>query len=683
MRNMSFVEKDRMGTILGWLVVLVSVIYLAEYGKNDLVLWLMLILFNRLTLFLAVICFFMAALSLGKWISRISFLNISSLMLPKNMISLGIGLWAVSWIILIAGSYGLIHKHAYLWIVLVVGGWELFCQAKTFAQNRLWSLDITIQPKNALIFGILVFMGGLIIWGAFLPPLTYDGLEYHVGAPMQYIRDGKIHFLEENVYASFPALVEMLYLWGLVSVDMLMPKLIHAMLGLINLYLIFVIGRDFFGRTAGWLGALFFAVYPGLFLLTTQVYIDLGVLFFGLLTVVVMFQWCKTPRQEKRFSLTIGFFVGCACACKYTAALLWLLPVWILLNVILKMKKMSLKEYVFHNGCFFVMALLAVLPWLIKNAVFSGNPVFPFLYEWLGGRGWTQELSDMFMLSHLPSYLDPASLFMTIKKTWLSNHQLNILMVMFVPGLIFEVKEKNIFSILTIVLVLMMLFLFHFWTKSLWRFFIIGTGLMSLLSARGLCLIFKYLKNRVVKIGLVLVICAGVLYGVVLNIVFLISQEALGVIFGVESPKIYLSRRLPHYPAVKYLNSLELNRSKEKILFVGESRIFYIEQPIVSGTAFNKNVLEEIFRTETNYRDIYESFRARHIAYIFINYSEARRLEKSYEYLKDFDWGRFYRFSDEYLETVFQNCFSRREENNDCIQDKIKLCPRFPSKIKK
>jgi len=188
---MSFVNKDRTGSILGWLAVLVSVIILVEYGKNDLVMWLMVILFERLGLMLVVICFFMAALSLGKWISRISFLNINGLMLPKNMISLGIGLWTVSCVILIAGSCGLIHKHAYLWLVLVVGGWELFCQAKAFTQNRLWRLDITIQPKNALIFGILVFMGGLIIWGAFLPPLTYDGLEYHVGAPMQYIRDGR------------------------------------------------------------------------------------------------------------------------------------------------------------------------------------------------------------------------------------------------------------------------------------------------------------------------------------------------------------------------------------------------------------------------------------------------------------------------------------------------------------
>lgn len=648
---MSFVNRDRAGTLFGWLAVLVSVIYLAEYGKNDLVLWLMMILFERLGLVLAVICFFMAALSLGKWISRISFLHINTPMFPKNMISLGIGLWAVSWIILIAGSCGLIHKNTYLWVVLIVGGWELFCQTKAFTQNRLWRLDITIQPKNALIFGILVFMGGLIIWGAFLPPLTYDGLEYHIGAPMQYIRDGRIHFLEENVYASFPALVEMFYLWGLVSVDMLAPKLIHAALGLMSLYLIFVIGRDFFSRTAGWLGALFFAVYPGLFLLTTQVYIDLGVLFFGLLTVLVMFQWCKNPRQEKKFSSAIGFFVGCACACKYTAVLLWLLPVWILLNVILKMKKMSLKEYVFHNGCFFLMAFIALMPWLIKNTVFSGNPVFPFLYEWLGGRGWTQELSDLFMTSHLPPKFD----LNVLKTTWIRNHQLNVLLIVFIPGMILEWKEKNKFSMITGLLVLMMLVLFHLWTKSLWRFFIIGAGLMALLSARGFCLMFTHMKNRVVKIVLVLFVCMGVLYGVVLNIVFLISQEAFGTIFGVEPPNTYLSRRLPHYSAVEYLNRLELNRSKEKILFVGESRIFYIEQPIISGTAFNKNVLEEIFRTGINYRDIYEDLRVRHISYIFINFAEVSRLEKSYGYLKDFDWGRFYGFSDEYLDVVFQD----------------------------
>ena len=94
---MSYANRDRGETLFGWLAVVVSVIYLAAYGKNDLVLWLMMILFGQFGLVLTVICFFMAALSLGKWISKISFFNIRDHGLPKDMISLGIGLWAVSW----------------------------------------------------------------------------------------------------------------------------------------------------------------------------------------------------------------------------------------------------------------------------------------------------------------------------------------------------------------------------------------------------------------------------------------------------------------------------------------------------------------------------------------------------------------------------------------------------------
>src|SRR5207244_2784964 len=41
-------------------------------------------------------------------------------------------------------------------------------------------------------------------------------------------------------------------------------------------------------------------------------------------------------------------------------------------------------------GVFVVLATVLFSPWLIKNAWFVGNPVFPFLYRWfpMTGTGW-------------------------------------------------------------------------------------------------------------------------------------------------------------------------------------------------------------------------------------------------------------------------------------------------------
>ena len=55
-------------------------------------------------------------------------------------------------------------------------------------------------------------------------------------------------------------------------------------------------------------------------------------------------------------------------------------------------------------------AVVALSPWLIRNATFTGNPVYPFAYEWFGGEAWSTEQAEQWTQGHSlpPDQASPA-----------------------------------------------------------------------------------------------------------------------------------------------------------------------------------------------------------------------------------------------------------------------------------
>ena len=84
-----------------------------------------------------------------------------------------------------------------------------------FRKEIGFSLSLSRDGFSRCVLAILLALFLFELSLCFLPPLDYDVVEYHLGAPAEYIRNGSMRFLPHNVYASFPANVEMLYLLAL------------------------------------------------------------------------------------------------------------------------------------------------------------------------------------------------------------------------------------------------------------------------------------------------------------------------------------------------------------------------------------------------------------------------------------------------------------------------------------
>ena len=102
----------------------------------------------------------------------------------------------------------------------------------------------------------------------------------------------------------------------------------------------------------------------------------------------------QTPRA--------GFCEGLAGACKYTGLVLRRGPVCHVrtdaaAGVAIDINPAVSRAY---RHPYLLGVTLGLGPWLARNTAFTGNPVYPFAYDWFGGRGWSDEQNAQWKAGH-------------------------------------------------------------------------------------------------------------------------------------------------------------------------------------------------------------------------------------------------------------------------------------------
>ncbi len=253
---------------------------------------------------------------------------------------------------------------------------------------------------------LLAAPAAVLIFGASLPPGVlwsgeargYDALEYHLQAPREYFESGRVQFLPHNVYASFPQQMEMLYLLlmhlaGGPLAGAIPAQALHAVVTALAAVAVSAWTKRGRPRVAA---LALFASTPWLTQVGCLAYVEGGMLLFSCVAAGLAGEAAR-GRSGPCVALTIGLLAGLAGGCKYTALVLVAaaLPVATALAMPGRFSKRA--AFVAIAG---VGAALAFSPWLARNAAWSGNPVYPFAYEWFGGQAWSPEQAAQWAAGH-------------------------------------------------------------------------------------------------------------------------------------------------------------------------------------------------------------------------------------------------------------------------------------------
>ncbi|HEY69312.1 MAG TPA: hypothetical protein G4O08_01885 [Anaerolineae bacterium] len=217
---------------------------------------------------------------------------------------------------------------------------------------------------------------------ALAPPTAWDSLVYHLTGPKLYLQERGLHHDLDLPYLGFPQAGAMLFLWGQMLVGPELAQLIHLTFVILTLMLLSHMVRTF-SQTSRWLTAALLLGVPTAVMLASWAYVEWITMFAVLASFLLIREeggGASAGKQGDRWRLWMmalaGFFAAMAFNAKYTAigALLGLVAVVLL-------ERRSWRGL----GVFIGVAVLSVLPYLLKNLVLTGNPVYPFF---LDGKFW-------------------------------------------------------------------------------------------------------------------------------------------------------------------------------------------------------------------------------------------------------------------------------------------------------
>ncbi len=228
----------------------------------------------------------------------------------------------------------------------------------------------------------------------------YDAMSYHLQLPAEWHALGRITPLEHNVYSWLPGYVEAAYyhlavLMGDGLGAAYACQLLHALVAGLTAVLTGRIAWRLVRPVAGvWIAALAPVV-----LLGTPWVIVVGSLAYNEMVVALLLATGLLIIADESIdtpaAVAVGIVAAAACGAKLTAAGFVAAPLAVLLFAASPKARWPRVGAAAAGS-----ALVCLLPWLVRNGVYAGNPLFPFATGLLGLGHWTAEQAETWTRGH-------------------------------------------------------------------------------------------------------------------------------------------------------------------------------------------------------------------------------------------------------------------------------------------
>jgi hypothetical protein len=192
--------------------------------------------------------------------------------------------------------------------------------------------------------------------------------------------------------------LDLIYLIPLYFGNDIIPKYIHFAFALLTGYLIFGYLKQRTGKNLyGLLGALLFISLPVVVKLSITVYVDLGLIFFSTAALLYILKWAANGYSARHLILS-GVFCGLALGTKYNGLVTFFLLACLAPILYVRGEGVALPpgkrpgrppngpqqhggraalKAVASGVVFSVVALAVFSPWMIRNFIWTRNPVYP------------------------------------------------------------------------------------------------------------------------------------------------------------------------------------------------------------------------------------------------------------------------------------------------------------------
>jgi hypothetical protein len=263
-------------------------------------------------------------------------------------------------VILLAALLILLRKSIWAWMKQ----WQAF--------NVLWQASDRFGRIVAGFTGVLLLSA---LFLALAPPVKFDALVYHLLLPSAYLQAGRVEYLPWIMKTGMPQTAEMLYTWAMALGGAASAAMVGWVAGVVTL--VGLLGYLFqrLGTRAAWVGTAALLAGFTMPVAISWAYVDWWCLLFGFGALVALDQWRQFGGVRRL--VVAGLMAGFALGTKYPAGVLGLAAGITLLWHAWRRREQFLRIV----WPFAVAAILAPLPWLLKNLFTTGNPLYRLFFE--------------------------------------------------------------------------------------------------------------------------------------------------------------------------------------------------------------------------------------------------------------------------------------------------------------
>jgi hypothetical protein len=252
-------------------------------------------------------------------------------------------------------------------------------------------------------------------------------------------------------------------------------------------------------------------------------------------------------------------------------------------------------------------------PWLAKNVVDTGNPVYPLAYKVFGGRDWDEAREAQWTAAHGPRPISAAALGEALLDVAGRSDWHSPLYAALAPLALLRPGSRR----LAIMLWGYVAYLFLTWwllTHRLDRFWLPLLPALAVLAGLGA----DWTRSRAWSILLGIMLAAGI----VLNFA-LVSTGLTGLNEWTGDLHVLRTK----VPAMTNPGLAQLDAqlpAGARVLLVGQAAVFHLNHPVVYNTVFNRETFETLARGRTA-AEVARALHERGITHVYVDWFEIDR----------------------------------------------------------
>ncbi len=259
-------------------------------------------------------------------------------------------------------------------------------------------------------------------------------------------------------------------------------------------------------------------------------------------------------------------------------------------------------------------------PWLIKNVVDTGNPVYPLGYRVFGGRDWSHAREAKWNAVHGPRGLSWRELGGGVIEVAGRSDWQSPLYTALVPLALLRASSRRY----AIVLLGYVVYLFATWwllTHRLDRFWLPLLPAAAILAGLG--------ADWTHRLGWLMILAPLVFLALLANLTY--DTTALTGLNQWTDDYAKLRIEVPKFTNAP-LARLDAELSRDaKVLLVGQASVFHMRHSIVYNTVFNEETIEQFARGRTS-GQVREELKRRGISHVYVDWFEIERYRQPGNY---------------------------------------------------